>query len=62
MNNESIANNTEKMKIVEEVKKYENECRNEYVKIEKGYINNEMMRRIMKVLKNSNTRGHDGIE
>ena len=61
MNNESIANDMEKMKIVDEVKKYENECRREYSKIEKDYLNNEMMRRIMKELKNSNTRGHDGM-
>ena len=61
MNNESIANDMEKMKIVDEVKKYENECRREYSKIEKDYLNNEMMKRIMKELKNSNTRRHDGM-
>jgi hypothetical protein len=61
MNNEEINNDAEKMNIVEIVNSHELICKQNISSMDKTYVNNEIIRKIIKELKNSNTRGHDGM-
>jgi len=61
MNNEEINNDAEKMNIVEIVNNHELICKQNISSMDKTYVNNEIIRKIIKELKNSNTRGHDGM-
>ena len=61
MDNELLRNDEQKLNIVETVKNYEKSCRHNIRAIEKVYVNDVTIRKIIKELKNLNTRGHDGM-
>ena len=61
MNNDEITNDAEKMNFVEIVNSNELRCKENISSIDKTFVNNEIIRKIIKELKNSNTRGHGGM-
>ena len=61
MDNDLLRNDEEKLNIVETVKNYETSCRHNIRAMEKVYVNDVTIMKIIKELKNSNTRGHDGM-
>jgi hypothetical protein len=51
----------EKVNIVKQVDSYEKEMRENYNKNKKQYINRETIKKIILEIKNSKTRGYDGM-
>jgi hypothetical protein len=61
LDNEKIMGDREKVEIVKAVENYEKEARENFNNKEKQYINRETIKNIISELKNSKTRGYDGM-
>ena len=61
LDNAKITSDPEKIKLVETVNNYERERRTTFKELEKEYINNKTVEEIIKEMKNSKTRGYDGM-
>jgi hypothetical protein len=61
LNTSKIDNDPSKIEIVERVKEYERDKRSKLNTVEREYISRDAIKRIIKELNTSNTRGFDGM-